>query len=138
MLVVMNLAYSLSSYPAGYLSDRIGVKSLLVPSLGVLLVANLVFAAGNSIWHILVGALLWGLHLGLSQGVFAALVSKHSPKELRGTAFGLFNCICGFALLFASLLAGILWEWHSAEATFLLGALVCALALWLGRLTQSS
>ncbi|MEM9404025.1 MAG: MFS transporter [Pseudomonadota bacterium] len=129
ILVAMNACYSLSSYPAGRLSDRIGIGALLVPSLVALLAANLVLAAGTSYVIVVSGAALWGLHLGLSQGVLAALVSKSAPDNLRGTAFGVFSCATGISLLIASAVAGMLWERSGPAATFGFGSLVCTLAI---------
>ena len=78
------------------------------------------------------GVALWGLHMGLTQGIFAALVADAAPERLRGTAFGVFNLASGVVLLGASVVAGELWTLHGAGATFYAGAafaLVAALGL---------
>jgi MFS family permease len=74
------------------------------------------------------GVVLWGVHMGMSQGLLAALVADTVPAELRGTAFGVFNLASGVVLFFASLLAGFLWQSVGAEATFLAGAGFAALS----------
>jgi MFS family permease len=122
VLATMNLTYVASAYPAGRLSDRIGRTSLLVVGIAVLIFADLVLAVGASISVILCGVALWGLHMGLTHGLLAAMVADSSPPDRRGTAFGVFNFICGFATLAAGLLAGALWEWHGPTATFLAAA----------------
>ncbi len=86
VLVVMSAVYSLSSYPAGVLSDRIGRRGLLVAGLIVLVAADAVLAFGTSIASVLAGVALWGLHMGLTQGGLSAMVADAAPKELRGTA----------------------------------------------------
>ncbi|HEY6380984.1 MAG TPA: MFS transporter, partial [Pseudolabrys sp.] len=78
---------------------------------------------------IMVGVALWGLHMGLTQGLLAALVADTAPAELRGTAFGMFNLVSGVALLAASILAGALWDQVGPSGTFLAGALITAIAL---------
>jgi MFS family permease len=124
----MNFAYVTSVYPAGRLSDRIGRTSLLIAGIAILIVANLVLAFGASVLAILSGVALWGLHMGLTHGLLAAMVADTSPPGLRGTAFGVFNFICGIATLAASLLAGALWQWYSPTATFLAAAATALMA----------
>jgi MFS family permease len=122
VLVVMNLAYGLSAYPVGVLSDRRDPKRLLVLGFGVLVAADLVLAFGGGLWAVLAGTALWGLHMGMTQGILAALVAETVPADRRGTGFGLFNLAGGLALLLASTLAGGLWSWAGSGATFLAGA----------------
>src|SRR5262249_53412935 len=81
-----------------------------------------VLANASSATAVLAGAGLWGLHMGLTQGLLAALVAGAAPADLRGTAFGVFNLVCGIALLAASALAGWLWSGIGPAATFYAGA----------------
>lgn len=122
VLVVMNIAYALSAYPAGVLADRHDPKRLLVLGFGVLIAADLVLALDGGLWAVLAGTALWGLHMGMTQGLLAALVAETVPADRRGTGFGLFNLVGGLALLLASALAGGLWSWIGSGATFLAGA----------------
>jgi MFS family permease len=129
VMVLMNVVYSLSAWPAGALSDGIGRYGVLSVGFVLLMLADLVLALGNSVFAIMVGVALWGLHMGLTQGLLAALVADTAPAELRGTAFGLFNLVSGVALLAASILAGALWDQVGPSGTFLAGALITAIAL---------
>ncbi len=129
VLVVMNVVYSLSAYPVGRLADRMSHTTLLAIGLLVLLLADLVLAASNHWAMVLLGVALWGLHLGMTQGLLAAMVAHTAPADLRGTAFGAFNLVSGLALLVASVLAGLLWDQLGAAATFLAGAGFCCVAL---------
>ncbi|TSD89177.1 MFS transporter [Mycobacterium sp. KBS0706] len=122
VLVVMNVAYALSAYPVGVLSDRHDPKRLLVLGFAVLVAADLVLALDGGLWAVLAGTALWGLHMGMTQGLLAALVAETVPADRRGTGFGLFNLAGGLALLLASALAGGLWTWIGSGATFLAGA----------------
>ena len=132
VMIVLNVVYAASAYPAGVLADRWGTRGLLLGGLLMLIGADVVLAVAPAAWMVLVGAGLWGLHLGLSQGLLAKLVADTAPAHLRATAFGVFHLSTGMALLGASLLAGALWEHFGPAATFLAGAgfaLVAALGL---------
>ncbi len=120
--VLMNLIYAAVAMPAGILSDRIGRSNVLTSGLAALTAADLVLAFVPGLIGTAIGVALWGLYLGLSQGLLSALVADTAPPELRGTAFGLFNLMTGGALLVASLLAGWLWHAYGPQATFAAGA----------------
>jgi MFS family permease len=128
VMVTMNVVYSMVAAPAGSLSDRVDRRMLLVAGLAALVVADLAFALWPTLAGVLVGAALWGLHMGLTQGILAALVADVAPERLRGTAFGLFNLGTGVTLLVASALAGVLWSAYGAAAAFLAGAVFALLA----------
>jgi MFS family permease len=129
VLVVMNLVYALAAYPAGMLSDRMDRRRLLALGLIVLIAADLALAFAGGLAAVALGVVLWGLHMGLTQGLLAALVADTAPAELRGTAFGVFHLVSGVATLLASVIAGALWDRAGPAATFLAGAGFAALAL---------
>jgi MFS family permease len=122
VLVAMNVVYSLTAYPFGKLSDSVSHEKLLASGLIVLIAADLVLAHGNHWTIVLLGVSLWGLHMGLTQGLLSAMVAHTAPADLRGTAFGFFNLLNGLAILAASVVAGLLWEQFGAVATFYAGA----------------
>lgn len=122
VLVVMNAAYASSAYPAGLASDRVDRRLVLAAGCLALITADVVLARAGGPLAVLVGVVLWGLHMGLSQGLLAALVADSSPSRLRGTAFGVFNLAGGVATLLASVVAGWLWTAYGAPATFYAGA----------------
>ncbi|WP_256752935.1 MFS transporter [Mesorhizobium sp. Mes31] len=129
VLVIMSLAYSLSAYPIGMLSDRVNRLTLLAIGLVLLLLADIVLAFAADIVWIGIGVLLWGLHMGFTQGLLATLIAETAPAELRGTAFGMFNLMTGTALLVASVVAGALWDLTGPQGTFLAGATFTVLTL---------
>ena len=136
VLVVMSLVYSLTSYPIGALSDRIGRRGLLVLGLAALFTADVVLGFSSSIETVFAGVALWGLHMGLTQGLLSALVADTAPTDLRGTAFGIFSLVSGVVLLVASVLAGFLWDVAGSQATFMAGAAFTVVALLLMPLVQ--
>jgi MFS family permease len=129
VLVVMNIVYAASAYPVGALSDRISRRLLLRLGFAILIAADVVLAFAPNLWIVMSGVVLWGLHLGMTQGLIAALVADCAPVNLRATAFGVFNFASGVALLLASLLAGFLWAQIGPAATFIAGAGFTALGL---------
>lgn len=129
VLVAMNIVYALSAYPFGRLSDRIRHGTLLAAGLVVLIGADLVLAWAASWPAVFLGVALWGLHMGMTQGLLATMVAANAPAELRGTAFGFFSLLSGLAMLLASVLAGLLWDQFGASYTFFAGAVFCVLAL---------
>ena len=129
VLVVMNVAYTAIAYPAGLAADKGYRNHLLVWGLIALIAADLVIASFASLAGLFAGVVLWGAHMGLTQGLLSALVADTAPAPLRGTAFGVFHLVSGVALLAASVLAGWLWSEHGAAATFYAGAAFTATAL---------
>jgi MFS family permease len=129
VMIVMSLTYSLSAYPAGILSDRVSRRYLLAAGIVLLIMADLVLAWAGSPPMVVVGVALWGLHMGCTQGILAAMIAEVTPAELKGTAFGLFNLASGLFMLLASMIAGGLWETYGAAITFCVGAVLSLSAL---------
>jgi len=129
VMVVMNVIYSFSAYPFGKLSDGMSHTRLLQWGLVVLIAADIVLALSTHWTGIIIGVALWGMHMGMTQGLLAAMVAKTAPADLRGTAFGLFSMVSGVGLLMASVGAGAIWELWGAEYTFYAGAVICLLTL---------
>lgn len=129
VMVAMNVIYALSAYPFGKLSDRMSHDKLLALGLVVLIAADLVLATSSHWSIVLAGVTLWGVHMGITQGLLATMVADTTPADLRGTAYGFFNLVSGFAMLVASAVAGLLWDRLGAPVTFCAGALFCLIAL---------
>jgi MFS family permease len=129
VMVAMNVVYSVSAYPFGKLSDRMSHSKLLALGLGVLIAADLVLANSSHWASVLAGVALWGVHMGMTQGLLATMVADTAPADLRGTAYGFFNLMSGMAMLVASGFAGWLWDAYGASSTFYGGAVFSMLAL---------
>jgi MFS family permease len=133
VMVVMSLVYAVAAYPAGSAADRGHGPRLLAIGLAMLVASDLMLATASSAPLVFAGAALWGLHMGLTQGLLAALVAASAPANLRGSAFGVFNLCGGVALLVASGLAGWLWDAFGPRYTFYAGAAFTVVA-WIGLL----
>lgn len=129
VMVAMNVLYSLSAYPFGKLSDGMSHTRLLQWGLMVLIGADIVLALSNHWLGVILGVALWGVHMGMTQGLLAAMIAKTAPPDLRGTAFGIFSLVSGVGLLIASVGAGAIWETFGAEYTFYAGAVICLATL---------
>ncbi len=122
VMVVMSVVYSLSSYPAGVMSDRWGRKGLFAAGLIALIGADLVLAWAPSPFYVMVGVAIWGLHMGLTQGILSSLVADSAPADLRGSAYGVFALVSGVAALLASVVAGVVWDKAGQAPVFYIGA----------------
>ncbi len=129
IMVAMNIIYAATAYPFGQLSDRVSPNKLLILGIIILISADIVLANSHDWISLLVGLSLWGIHMGITQGLLAAQVAATSPADLRGTAYGFFNLMSGIALLIASGLAGYIWDQCGSASTFYTGALFCLFAL---------
>lgn len=129
VMVLMNVVYSLAAYPFGRLADRVSHTKLLSIGLVILIVADVSLAINDSLWMTLAGVILWGVHMGMTQGLFAMMIAEAAPADLRGTAFGIFSLMSGVTMLVASATAGLLWDRFGAASTFHAGAIIGLLAL---------
>jgi len=129
VFVVMNVVYAASAYPFGRLSDVISRRLLLALGVAFLIAADMILATAGTPWQVAAGVVLWGLHMGATQGLLSTLVVDAAPADLRGTALGMFNLITGAALLVASILAGSLWTAFGPAATFIAGGTFAGIAL---------
>ena len=129
VMVAMNVIYAASAYPFGKLSDRMSHNTLLAIGLVILIAADLVLAHSDHWAIVIAGVVLWGVHMGVTQGLLATMVADTAPDDLRGTAYGFFNLMSGIAMLVASGIAGLLWDHLGASFTFYAGAAFCVIAL---------
>jgi MFS family permease len=138
VLVAMNVVYAVTAFPAGRLADRVAPRTLLFIGIAFLVAADIALASTRSLAGLALGVILWGLHMGFTQGVLAAMVAHAAPARLRGTAFGAFNLASGIALLAASVIAGALWQFSGPAATFWAGALIAGISALLAWSTLDS
>ena len=129
VMVAMNAVCAASAYPFGKLSDSMSHRTLLAAGLAVLIASDLVLALAGHWVHLGLGVALWGVHMGMTQGLLAAMVADTAPADLRGTAYGFFNLVSGLAMLASSVIAGLLWHRLGSAFTFYVGAVFAAVTL---------
>ena len=128
-LVLFNLGYLLIAYPAGALSDRSGPRAILAGGMAMLVAGNLILAADPSMAGLVAGVIMWGAHMGLTQGIFARMIADRAPEQVRATSFGAFHFLTGLATLLASAGAGLLWDSFGSATTFYAGAVIAATSM---------
>ena len=138
VLVGMNVVYALAAYPFGKLSDSMSHTTLLAWGLALLIAADVALAYSNHWGWVTAGVMLWGLHMGMTQGLLATMIADAAPEDLRGTAYGFFSLMSGLALLLASAFAGLIWDQLGASFTFIAGTSFCAIALLMIGVAPSS
>lgn len=131
IIAVMHVVYSIAAYPSGVLADRISARIQLAITGAVLVLMDVVLALAETFWIVALGSALWGLQMGLSYGLFKAAVADVAPKELSGTAFGIYDCAVGITTFLASAAAGIIWTRGGSAMTFATGATLAGGALLL-------
>jgi MFS family permease len=132
----MSAVYALTAYPVGVLADRMSRSTLLAIGIALLVASDIVLALASGIAGLAIGVTLWGLHMGLTQGLLSAMVAETAPASLRGTAFGVFSLASGIAMLVASALAGALWQYAGPAATFWAGAALAAASFAITRVAR--
>lgn len=129
VMVAMNLIYAASAYPFGKLADRMSHSKLLGWGLAVLIVSDMLLAVAHNWLALFAGVACWGIHMGMTQGLLAAMVADTAPTDLRGTAYGVFNLASGLAMLVASVIAGWAWDAYGSSMTFYAGGVFATLCL---------
>jgi len=129
VMVIMSLTYALSAYPTGKLSDRLDRYTVLIIGVIFLIAADIFLGLADNLWLLALGVGLWGLHMGFTQGLLAAMVTDTAPEQLRGTAYGVYNVVCGISLLTASVIAGVIWDRFGPSIMFFTGAAFTGISL---------
>jgi MFS family permease len=129
MLVLMHLVYAVAAYPFGILADHMDRRLQLGIGATILVSADIVLAVAQVGWMSVAGAALWGLQMAVTQGLLLASVGDAAPRELRGTAFGIYDLAVGVATFVASSAAGALWMAGGPELAFGFSGLIAVAAM---------
>ncbi len=124
--VVQNIATASTAYPVGYLSDKLGRRSMMAVGILLVIFSDLFLANGSSIFIVLGGVLLWGIQMGISQSILPVLLADTCPQNFRGTGFGLFHLVNGICLIIANSLAGWVWSTSGPAWMFYTSAFIAA------------
>ena len=131
VLVVMYLVFSVAAYPFGILADHLDRRLQLGIGAAVLIGADVVLANASAVWLTVLGAALWGLQLGVTQGLLGAIIADAAPDRVRGTAFGIYDVAVGIGTFVASAGAGALWMAGGPSMAFIFSACVAAAAAFM-------
>ncbi len=124
LIGLMNVMLSVVSFPVGILSDRLGRRRFLAAGWMIFAVQLIGFGFATAVWHLVVLFILYGIYLGMTEGVEKAFVTDLASEEYRGTAFGYLQLTTGIAALPASLLTGLLWQAQGSRVAFAVGAMI--------------
>lgn len=128
VMVIQNISTALTAYPVGYLSDKMGRRTMMVCGILLVILSNILLAEGGSILVVFLGIFLWGAEMGITTSILAALLADSCPQQVRGTGFGLFHLNNGLCFLLANTLAGWLWSQYSPSIMFYTSASIAALS----------
>jgi MFS family permease len=129
LYALFNVVFVLVSLPSGVLSDRIGRRPVLLVSFALFALTSLIMASANGLILLALGFVLFGVYKGASEGAFKAFVIDLVPKDLRGTALGVYHTAVGLVMLPGGLVAGLLWDSAGAWGTFGYGIAMSLIAL---------
>lgn len=129
LYVLFNVVYVLVSLPSGILSDRLGRRPVLTFSFLLFAATCLVMASADGLSLLMLGFALFGVYKGSSEGVFRAFVVDVVPKDLRGTALGIYHTAVGLVMLPGGIVAGMLWDVVGPWGAFTYGIATSLLAM---------
>jgi MFS family permease len=129
IMITYNVTYCLCSYPIGLLSDRIGRYKLLVYGIATLMIADVFIATASNLPLLFLGVLFWGCQMGIAQNIFASLIADFIPEDLRGTGFGIYYILQGFAVIVGGYAFGKIAYHHGESSPFMMSFIIAALAM---------
>lgn len=129
--MVFCIAYCLSSYPIGLLSDKIGRFKILLCGITILMLADLIIASATSLPWLFVGIFMLGCQTGIAQNTFASLIADYAPKDILGTAFGVYYLFSGLATIVAGIFGGVIAELYGINNIFICSFFLSGFSLWL-------
>lgn len=132
---LFNITYALLSYPMGILADKIGKRKTIVFGLLTFALVYLGFAKAQTPWLVIILFIFYGFYSAQTEGVQRAYLAGVVEKKYLGTAYGILNTTTGLALLPASIIGGLLWQYYGSAYTFLYGSIMAILAIGIFMIT---
>lgn len=129
IMTTYNITYCLCSFPIGMLSDRIGRYKLLITGIGTLMIADFFISLAPNLYVLLIGVLFWGCQMGISQNIFASLVTDIVPEDLRGTGFGIFYLTSGIAVICGGIAGGAIAHIYGEGSAFMMSFVIAGLSM---------
>ena len=122
--VIYSLVSALVAYPIGKISDKVDRKNVLLFGFIIFTLSHLSIGLAPNLYFIFFGTMLWGTHEGITDSMFASLISDYVPKELRGTGFGLYSLLSSISMMIANIIAGYLSSTLGIHMLFVSGAVL--------------
>jgi MFS family permease len=118
-----------ATYLGGRWSDRTGRRRLVAAGWVIYAAVYAAFAVVSTQTGLIAVFLAYGLYFGLTEPVERSWVAGLAPRNLRGSAFGLYHGTIGIAALPASLIFGGIYAAAGPAAAFATGAALAGIAL---------
>ena len=129
--IIFNLFTTFAAFPTGKLADHMNKINLLFVGFLILFLSDMSIGYASNLFWIFIGTALWGIQRGMTEGIFAILVSDYVPKELRGTGFGVYYITVAVATFFATSLAAVIAQKGGEGAAYLTGSIICVVAMFI-------
>ena len=130
IIAVLTLVTSFAAYPLGLVADRIGKKKMVAVGILFMIISNFIMIQIPTISGLFIATACWGLHWAVTQGLLLSLIVDVSPKNLKGTAFGIYYILFGFASYVANAyVAGPIWHTYGAETNFIFSSVIATIAV---------
>lgn len=126
VMVIQNVATTITAYPIGVISDKIERRWMMAIGIALLVFADVILSFANSLPFVFAGIFIWGVQLGVTQSMLVTILADHCPENLRGTGFGIFHLLNGVSLIIANSLAGYLWDHVGTWATFTASGIIAS------------
>lgn len=123
-----NITYALASTPAGILSDKIGHHNTFMIGMLIFCTTYFLIAQTQSLYTFWILFAVYGLYSAFTEGVGRAIIADLVEEKWRGTAYGIYNAATGIALLPASIIFGVLWDYFGSQSAFYYGSAMGAAA----------
>jgi MFS family permease len=126
--LVFNITYTVFSWPAGKLSDRIPRRMLVAGGYVVFASVYYIFGSAPGQAAIWAAMAFYGLYYAMTTPVLKAMVVQAAPNDARGRALGIFYFVSSVMALSANIATGELWKHFGARIPFYSSAGLAALA----------
>ena len=122
--IFYNLVYAASSYPAGVIADKIGLKKVFLAGLFLFAVVYAGFAVATSATAVFILFAVYGMYSAATEGITKAWITNMAERHQTATAIGLFTSLQSISAFTASLIAGLWWNFFGSATLFVFSAIV--------------
>ncbi len=129
LYAIFNVIYSVSAYPSGLISDKVGKKFMV--GVGFLLFAStsLIFAFAKSLIGFILAFSLFGISVAIEDTVPRAYASDLAKDFEKGTIIGAYHTLYGLAVFPASFILSLCWQTIGLSYGFIYAAVMNLIAI---------